>query len=48
MSDGLSTMLNSASSTFTSVPASKSSGHGWSGSGFSGGFGGGGGSRGFG
>ncbi len=48
MSDGLSNMLNSASSTFTSVPASKSSGHGWGGGGFSGGFGGGGGSRGFG
>jgi uncharacterized membrane protein YgcG len=48
MSDGLSNMLNSASSTFTSVPAAKSSGRGWSGGGFSGGFGGGGGSRGFG
>jgi uncharacterized protein (TIGR04222 family) len=48
MSDGLSTMLTSASSTLTSVPASKSSGHGWSGGGFSGGFGGGGGARGFG
>ena len=47
LSDGLSHMLNSAASTFTSVPSSKSSGHGWSGGGFSGGFSGGGGSRGF-
>ncbi len=48
MSDGLSSMLNQTSNVFTSVPQSKSSGHGWSGGGFSGGFGGGGGARGFG
>jgi hypothetical protein len=54
MSAGLGTMLNSASSTFTSRPASSSSGGGWSGGGggfsgggFSGGGGGGGGGGGF-
>jgi len=49
MSTGLTSMLNSAASTFRSVP--QSSGHGgggWGGGGFSGGGGGGGGSRGFG
>lgn len=48
MSAGLTTMLNSAASTFSSVPQSKGGGGGWGGGGFSGGGGGGGGSRGFG
>ena len=47
MSDGLFSMLDTASSNFTSVPASSGSG-GYSGGGFSGGGGGGGGSSGFG
>lgn len=48
MSAGLTSMLNSAASTFSSVPQSKGGGGGWGGGGFSGGGGGGGGSRGFG
>ncbi len=48
MSTGLTSMLNSAASTFTSHPSSSGGGGGWSGGGFSGGGGGGGGSAGFG
>jgi uncharacterized membrane protein YgcG len=49
MSNGLTTMLNSAASTFQSRPSSSGGGGGgWSGGGFSGGGGGGGGSAGFG
>ncbi|HET7375266.1 MAG TPA: DUF2207 domain-containing protein, partial [Anaerolineae bacterium] len=48
MSTGLTTMLNSAASTFQSRPSSSGGGGGWSGGGFSGGGGGGGGSAGFG
>jgi len=49
MSDGLFSMLNSASSTLASAPRSSGGGGGgWSGGGFSGGGGGGGGSSGFG
>ncbi|HEY4723673.1 MAG TPA: hypothetical protein VII92_17595, partial [Anaerolineae bacterium] len=48
MSTGLTSMLNSAASTFSSRPSSSGGGGGWSGGGFSGGGGGGGGSRGFG
>jgi uncharacterized membrane protein len=49
MSTGLTSMLNSAASTFRSVPQSSGrGGGGWGGGGFSGGGGGGGGSRGFG
>jgi uncharacterized membrane protein len=48
MSTGLTTMLNSAASTFQSHPTSSGSGGGWGGGGFSGGGGGGGGSAGFG
>jgi uncharacterized membrane protein len=48
MSDGLISMFNSASKTFTSQPSSSSSGRGgWGGGGFHGGGGGGGGGRGF-
>ncbi len=48
MSDGLISMFNSASKTFTSQPSSSGSGRGWSGGGgFRGGGGGGGGARGF-
>ena len=48
MSTGFFTMLDSASSVFTSQPSSSSGGGGYSGGGFSGGGGGGGGSSGFG
>jgi uncharacterized membrane protein YgcG len=48
ISDGLTNMLNSASSTLTSRPSSSGGSGGWSGGGSSGGGGGGGGSRGFG
>ena len=48
MSTGLTSMLNSAASTFRSTPSSSGSHGGWGGGGFSGGGGGGGGSRGFG